>query len=417
MKTSTLRAQDGDAAAAMVPLRSLRAVASVVVAGGVSEAARALHQSPSSVTRAVQRAEAMLGIKLFERGALGMTATPAGQILAVRVARALEELQVAADGLRLRGAQASVAALPRLASDTLLQAIVARANHATESAAAAHIGMSQPALHQALRRLEHLAKMPLLERTRIGARLNESGRWMHQQAQLALAEIRVGHEELARWRGQGGTRVVIGTLPMASDVLVPQAVALAMGTASGIHFTVKDGTYESLTQMLRTAEIDFMVGPLRGAALADDLAEEVLLIDRFVAVGRAGHPLLAGGRKASLKRLAAYAWVGPLPGTPAQAVFDRLFADAGLAAPRVILSAHSTAVVRSVLLASDHVALISPLQVRAEVQAGLLAHVSAPLPGSERAIGITQRRDALASSACLEVLAALRQTAVAATLF
>ena len=234
---------------------------------------------------------------------------------------------------------------------------------------------------------------------------------MHQQAQLALAEIRIGHEELARWRGQGGTRVTIGTLPMAGDVLVSQAVALALGARSDLQLTVKDGTYESLTQMLRMADIDFMVGPLRGAALAADMAEEVLLVDRFVAVVRAGHPLLSLGRRASLRQLAAYAWVGPLPGTPAQAVFDRLFAAAGLPAPRVILRAHSTAVVRSVLLAGDHVALISPLQVHAEVQAGLLAHACAPIAGTERPIGITQRRDALASSACLDVLAASRQAA------
>jgi len=400
----------------MVPLRALRALASVAATGSVSAAARVLHQSPSSVTRAVQQAEAMLGVQLFERGALGMTATAAGAVLAERVERALNELQTAADGLRMRGAPASAAALPRLASDTLLQALVARAAHASESAAAAHLGLSQPALHQALRRLEHVAKVPLFERTRVGARLNESGRWMHQQARLALAEIRIGHEELARWRGQGGTRVAIGTLPMASDVLVPQAVAMALNAGPGVHLTVKDGTYESLTQMLRTADIDFMVGPLRGEALAPDLVEEVLLIDRFVVVARVGHPLHQPGRKASLKRLAPYAWVGPLPGTPAEAVFDRLFAEAGLAVPRVILRAHSTAVVRSVLLASDHVALISPLQVRAEVQAGLLAHVSASLPGSERAIGITQRCDALASSSCLDVLAALREVAVQATL-
>lgn len=397
----------------MVPLRALRAVAAVAAHGGVSGAARALHQSPSSVTRAVQRAEAMLGIKLFERGALGMTVTAAGQVLATRAARALHELQVAADGLRLRGAPASTAALPRLVSDALLQALVARAGNASESVAAAHIGLSQPALHQALRRLEHVAKVPLFERTRVGARLNESGRWMHQQAQLALAELRVGHEELGRWCGRGGMRVTIGTLPMAGDVLVPQAVALALGAASGVELTVKGGTYESLTQMLRTADIDFMVGPLRGPALAGDMVEEVLLVDRFVAVVRAGHPLLSLGRRASLRQLAPYAWVGPLPGTPAQVVFDRLFADAGLPPPRVILRAHSTTVVRSVLLAGDHVALISPLQVRAEVQAGLLVHVSGPLAGSERAIGITQRRDAMASSACQDVLGALRRVAAA----
>jgi LysR family transcriptional regulator of gallate degradation len=195
---------------------------------------------------------------------------------------------------------------------------------------------------------------------------------------------------------------------MATDVLVPQAAARVLVTHPALHIDVKDGTYESLTRLLRNADVDFMVGPLRGDALAGDLEEEVLYVDRFVAVVRQGHPLLSGGRRASLRRLAPYPWIGPLAGTPAHGVFERLFAQAGLPLPAVALRAHSTAVLRSVLLAGDHVALVSPLQVQADVQAGLLVHASAPLAGSERAIGITQRRGALASSACAHVLAVLR---------
>ncbi|HVK33211.1 MAG TPA: LysR family transcriptional regulator [Burkholderiaceae bacterium] len=390
-------------------LRALRAVEAVTEAGGASQAALALHQSPSAVTRAVQGAEQALGVALFERGARGMVATAACQTLALRVGRAMQALQVAAQGLRQRGAPASVASLPRLASDALLHALVARAAHATEAAAAQSLGLSQPALHQALRRLEHAAKTQLFERTRSGTRLNESGEWLLQQAKIALAEIRIGHEELARWRGQGSSQLAIGSLPMASDVLVPQAVALVLAQEPALRITVKDGTYESLTQLLRSADIDFMVGPLRGADAASDLEEETLYVDRFVAVVRRGHPLLHSGRRASLRRLAPFPWIGPLPGTPAHAVFERLFAQAGLEAPTVALRAHSPAVVRSVLLAGDHVALLSPLQVQAEVRSGLLACASGPLPGSERAIGITQRRDALASLACRTALTALRR--------
>jgi LysR family transcriptional regulator of gallate degradation len=397
-----------------VPLHALRAVAAVAAQGSVSRAAEALHQSSAAVTRAVQGAERVLGLTLFERGARGMAPTAAGEMLALRASRALQALQVAAQGLRSRGAPPSVDSLPRLVSDALLQALVARAVHPTELAAAQTVGLSQPALHQALRRLEHAAKTPLYERTRLGARLNESGEWLLQQVKVALAEIRVGHEELARWRGQGEWQVAIGSLPMATDVLVPQTVAQALGTRPGLHITVKDGTYESLTRLLRNADVDFMVGPLRGGELAGDLAEEVLYVDRFVAVVRRGHPLLSKGRLATLRQLAPYPWVGPLAGTPADAVFERLFVQAGLDRPAVALRAHSTAVVRSVLLAGDHVALVSPLQVRAEVLAGLLVHASVPLPGSERAIGITQRSDALASSACAEVLAALRRVAIEA---
>jgi LysR family transcriptional regulator of gallate degradation len=394
-----------------VPLRALRAVAAVAHTGSVARAAQALHQSSATVTRAVQGAEQQLGVALFERAPRGMVATAAGQMLALRSTRALQALQTAAQGLRARGAPAAVAALPRLASDALLQALVARAEHATEAAAAAAVGLSQPALHQALHRLEHAAKTKLLERTRQGARLNESGEWLLRQVKLALAELRVGHEELARWRGQDESHVAIGSLPMASDVLVPQAVAQTLLARPGLRITVKEGTYESLVRLLRMAEVDCMVGPLRGPASASDLAEEVLYVDRFVAVVRRGHPLLRAGRRAPLRRLAQYPWIGPLPDTPAHAVFERLFAQAGVERPAMALRTHSTTVLRSVLLAGDAVALMSPLQAHAEVQAGLLAWASKPLPGSERAIGITQRRDALASSGCADLLAALRRVA------
>jgi LysR family transcriptional regulator of gallate degradation len=398
-----------------VPLRILRTIASVAETGSVTKAAQALHQSSSSVSRAIQSAELILGIPLFDRGARGVLPTAAGEVLALRVTRAMRLLRIAAEGLRLRGAPDSVAALPRLVSDTFLRALMARDEHATESAAAATLGMSQSALHQALGRLEHLAKVQLFERTRVGTRLNESGRWLLQHAQQAIDEIRIGHEELARWRGLGGRHVSIGSLPMAGDVLVPRAAALAIGAQTDVRLAVKDGTYAALVKMLRAAEIDFIVGPLRGAAVAADLVEEVLFVDLFVAVVRARHPLLKKGRRISLKQMVAYPWIGALPGTPAQAAFDRMFELAGVAPPAVSLQAHSTAVVRSALLMGDHVALVSPLQVRAEVDAGLLVHACGPIAGTERAIGITQRREALASSACDHVMSALRQAAVEAT--
>ena len=95
--------------------------------------------------------------------------------------------------------------------------------------------------------------MPLYERARLGARLNESGEWLLQQVKVALAEIRIGHEELTRWRGPGEYQVAIGALPMAAGVLVAQAVARILARRPELRITVKDGTYEALTQMLRNA--------------------------------------------------------------------------------------------------------------------------------------------------------------------
>ncbi len=350
----------------------------------------------------------MLDRPLFARGARGMAPSPAALTLALRIGQALRALDDAAQGLRARGAPPSVAALPRLVNDTMLRALAARAAHPTEAAAAAALGLSQSALHQALRGLEHAARIPLYERTRVGARLNGAGEWLLQHAKVALAEVRIGLQEIA---SPSGPQVAVGALPMSSDVLVPQAVARALGRQPGMNILVKDGTYESLTRLLREADVDFIVGPLRGAEAASDLVEEALFVDRLVAVVRPGHPLLAGGRAATLRQLARYPWIGSLPGTPADAVFERLCERIGSTRPTVALRAHSAAVVRSVLRAGDHVALLSPLHVQAEVRSGMLAVASAPLRGTERAIGLTQRRGALPSTAAAAVMARVRQVA------
>lgn len=88
------------------------------------------------------------------------------------------------------------------------------------------------------------------------------------------------------------------SVSVAARVLVPRA-------DPGLSLTVKDGTYESLCLMLRSAEVDFIVGPLRQQAVASDLAEETLFVDRFVAVARQGHLLLRRRGKATVRQVSA----------------------------------------------------------------------------------------------------------------
>ena len=110
----------------------------------------------------------------------------------------------------------------------------------------------------------------------------------------------------------------------------------------------------------------------------------------------------------SLRVLLPGPWIGPLPGTPARAAFERAFAHAGLPVPPVAMQANSPAVVRSVLMAGDAVALLSALQIRAEVQSGLLTVLPVPLQGTERPIGLMQRQGGLASPVQQTLLQALR---------
>jgi LysR family transcriptional regulator of gallate degradation len=394
-----------------LPLRLVRVVLAVADAGSAAGAAERLHQSAPALTRAIQRAESTLGVPLFERGARGMVCTPAAVALLPRLRRAQQMLSQALPASRQRAASAATV-FPGHLNDTMLQALLAVADTRSETAAARRLGLSQPSVHAALRQLEHTTRLRLFERSRRGTQFTQAGEVLLRQAKLMLAELRVGHEELAAFRGAARADVVVGALPMACDVLVSQAVARLLAAMPGARVTALDGTYDSLVHLLRHAEVDCFVGPLRGADAPADLAEEVLFVDRLVAVVGPEHPARAW-RRPTLTMLARWPWIGPLAGTPAEAAFRRVFAAAGERA-QVDLMTHSTAIVRSVLRCTDHVALLSPLQVRAELDDGVLCALPLRLAGSERAIGITVRRDGLLSSACARLLAELRVVAAAA---
>ena len=389
------------------PLRLLRVTEAVARLGSAARAAEELHLSVSAVSRAVVQAEIALGQALFERAARGMHATLAGTVVASRARRALAQL-------RQGGGQA----LALRATDPMLRALVAVADSRSEAVAAVRLGLSQPAVHQALKQLEHAAQQRLLERSRRGTRMTEAGERVLHAVRLALAELRTGHDELATLSGASGGSVALGALPMTADVLVPQALARLFAARPGVTVTVADGTYEGLLQQLRHGELDFVVGPLRGTDAPADVVEHLLFVDRLVPVVRAGHPLLAqwrggrGGRsRRALHELLRWPWIGPLPGTPARSAFERAFIDAGLAVPRVDLQANSPPVVRSVLMGSDHIAMVSTLQIRAEVASGLLAVVPVAVSGTERSIGAMLRRDSQLSAAVDAAFAALRDAA------
>lgn len=403
MATRSRTAPEDSAAADGSPcaLRLLRVAEAVARCGSAAAAAAELHLSPSAVSRAVVQAELQLGLPLFERGARGMAVTPAGEALLRRVTRARQQLALAGGPL-----------LAGRATDAMLRALAAVATHRSETAAARALGLTQAAVHQSLRQLEHAARAPLLQRSRRGSRLTDAGERVLLRAKLALAELRTGHDELAQLSGRAGGRVAVGTLPMASDVLVPQALAQLMAALPGVQLTVVDGTYEALVQQLRHGDVDLVVGPLRGVHAPPDVAEQTLFIDRLLPVVRLGHPLASGrGRARTLADLMALPWIGPLPGTPARAAFERVFGAAGLALPPMVLQSHSTPVLRSLLQAGDAVALVSPWQVHGELQAGRLQALAVRLQGTERAIGLMRRGDGLASPTLLRLIEALQQVA------
>src|SRR5450755_1599149 len=87
-----------------ISLEQWRSLLAVVDAGGYSQAAALLHKSQSSVTYAVQKIEALLGVKAFEVVGRKAQLTPTGEVLYRRAKALLDE------AVALEGAAGSLAA-------------------------------------------------------------------------------------------------------------------------------------------------------------------------------------------------------------------------------------------------------------------------------------------------------------------
>ena len=74
-----------------ISLEQWRSLLSVVDAGGYAQAAVAMHKSQSAVTYAVQKVEALLGVKVFSMVGRKAHLTPAGEVLYRRAKALLDE--------------------------------------------------------------------------------------------------------------------------------------------------------------------------------------------------------------------------------------------------------------------------------------------------------------------------------------
>jgi DNA-binding transcriptional LysR family regulator len=84
----------------MLDLKLLTTFREVALRGSFSDAATVLGYTQPAVSQHVSRLEAALGVRLLERDARGVHATPAGELLLTRAAALLEAARRAEDDVR-----------------------------------------------------------------------------------------------------------------------------------------------------------------------------------------------------------------------------------------------------------------------------------------------------------------------------
>ena len=391
-------------------LRHLQAASEIGRLGSISLAAASVHLSQSAVTQGIASLEEQVGERLFDRTGAGMRPTASGRRFIARVDRALQRLKGIESELALEQSPGTEP-LHRRVTATQLRALIAVVAAGGFSLAARELGLSQPSVYRSARDLERLCSCSLFRRRSSGVETTATARQLARLATLAFAEIRQGLEEVDELHGRMQSRVVVGCLPLARTKLLPDAITQLLSRHPSAKVKVVDGPYDELLQALLHGNIDMMIGALRLPRPPVQVVQEPLFDDPLSIVVRCGHPLLSEGTP-DVEQLAQINWIVPREGTPARDHFNAFFEQRGVVPPANPIECSSLVTTRGLLLQSDRAALLSQRQIRPDVDGGFLATLIDPLPGTERSIGLTVRKDWMPTAVQSAFLETVRQLAV-----
>ncbi|MRW84074.1 LysR family transcriptional regulator [Pseudoduganella sp. FT26W] len=389
----------------LVSLRHLHAFNAVAASGGIRRSSESLFRASSAVARSVAALEESLDAQLFERKGRGMLLTAAGEEVRKRADRIEAELHaVREEAVRLRDRNgAKVGGIEALLNERRLQAATLLAEMHHMPSVAHVMGVSQSAVSQAIARLEDMLGQPLFLRTAHGMMPTDAGRRWTESFERVLSELRHIPEDIAALAGVVLGVVTIGALPLARSQLLPTAIASVLKRHPQLHIRSLESPYEELTASLLSGRIDFIVGAQR-ASSADVFASRSLFQDKAALVARTGHPLTQR-KKLTLQDLAGYPWVLSRSGTPLRESLVQFFNRQGQEPPSPAVETGDLALLRGLLVSSDMLTVLSAHQLHHEVQTGQLVVLPFEMPGMERSIGITTRKNAHLSPGAYALLA------------
>lgn len=261
--------------------------------------------------------------------------------------------------------------------------LLAVARHGSISKAAEVLNMSQPALSQSIAVLEHELKLRVLERGRHGARLNVFGESMVFHAQSLEGLLARATEDIRmRALGLEGS-LAIGVTPVSAVDIVPRSLEVLIRDTPGVSVSVIEGLDRELIQMLRIRELDLLVTRLGAEPRHPDIEQEKLFTTNWYLITAPSHALASQGgvRVSDLKDVQ---WVLPAVGSIFREQIEIVFSSLGLAWPRRGISTNSILSIKSMVMNSNCVSIISPPLVQVEVAAGRLRLIRlkevSPLP-------------------------------------
>lgn len=249
--------------------------------------------------------------------------------------------------------------------------LLAIGQHRTLRAAAAQLGLTQPAATKMLQELESAMGHALFDRVGRGLQLTAAGHCV-----LAYFEGLQGHfdaltRELGELEQGSAGKLCIGSIMAASPAVLTQALIRLKALYPLLTIEITVDTSDRLSDALRRGDLDLVIGRVpdtnAGAFSFAPIAEEALSI-----VASPQHPL-AGQARVAWAELLAYPWILQPHGSPMREVMEHEFKNQRSPLPRGLIETASILTTTNLIGNSDMLAVM-PTEVAERYEAhGLLA--------------------------------------------
>jgi DNA-binding transcriptional LysR family regulator len=228
------------------------------------------------------------------------------------------------------------------------------------SRAGARLGLSQPAVSNALAQLRAVLNDPLFVRRPGGMEPTERALALAGPLRAALAAIEKGLEPPAPFDpARTKARFTIVTNDFVAFVMLPRLLERISREAPGVHLQIRAWQEHRVPPDLERGEADLMLGFY--PSLPPAHRNQPLFVDRFLWVARQGHPRVKGKLPLSLYTKLQHVLVSHQP--DARGAYDEVLSARGLTREVVLRVSHFL-LVPFVLVSTDYVAALSELVAR-----------------------------------------------------
>jgi DNA-binding transcriptional LysR family regulator len=260
------------------------------------------------------------------------------------------------------------------------------------AAGARHVGISQPAVSQAVAQLEDELSTRLFDRAGRRAELTPEGRAFAESARSVVTEFDELPSRLDRARGVVRGRLELGTTDVASIYVLPEVYRLCRREYPDVELSVRvEGTESLLRQLaehaVEIAVITLTAGDLR-AEVPPPFAAESLFREQLDFLVAPGHPL-AKRREVGLGDLAPTPLISFKAESITRRAVDARFREHGVE-PRVAMEMSSPEAIKKLVEVGLGAAVLPARSVASEVKAGTLVPLRIREGRLSRVLGVVR---------------------------